>query len=286
MQNNPNSNTSKNYNNDSTPSDIINTIEPININNYYNQNNYSTPTNQLSNQNQFIVNNQIQPLNYNNYLYSNQFIPSDNPVQSEATTQTISQNTTMATSPFNNMSIWSSNSYSESPNQINNQFNNQFIRSLSFPNNNINNTININNNNNNQNMNMIPVPSISNSSFNQSFSSPSQLIFSSPISSSNNQTFSTIVDSAILDSETEGSDNEDENENENEKIVGNDNNINNNLSEDIDYVPSVLNDLLTPQEVKRRNSRSSFNSQNMGFSMSTIKDVYNLIEEDTPFVMD
>lgn len=46
-------------------------------------------------------------------------------------------------------------------------------------------------------------------------------------------------------------------------------------TDDVDYLPGSLTDLLTPQELKRRSSRPSFNS---------IKPL--LVEEETPFVME
>ena len=73
---------------------------------------------------------------------------------------------------------------------------------------------------------------------------------------------------------------------EDENDDGNDPNNLCRESEDVDFVPSSLNDLLTPQELKRRHSRSSFGSQHPLIAMSSVKDPYSLVEEDTPFIMD
>lgn len=328
-------------NNDSSPSDIINTVEPININNYHRTNQqtqhlYMNSNN--NNNNNINGNSQQQILNYNNnnhninnfntnssftnstiqypnniYPYTNnkQFSANQNynynynsgpfdvspssSVQTSSTAPSTFPNSAMANS-YNNTSIWSNINPSTSVNSsgingttLNGNMNMNAIRSISFSNGNSNSTFT------NQPFNMNRAPSNSNSSYNQSFnqssSTSSRMIFS-PISSSNPQTYSAIVDSAILDSEEEEEDDDvvDATNINGEKTRSLNKDALFDVSEGLNFVPSSLNDLLTPQELKRRNSRSSssFSSyqHNPSFSLSTIKGVYNLVEEETPFVMD
>lgn len=292
---------------DSSPSDIINTVEPISINSYYNtsQNlgqlypNNQQPTQNYNNTYSCSFENSSNPSsNYNttnqNSNYSGAFMPPASSVQISSTAPAATQSTTIGTSPFNGISIWSnspSNQFANSVNAINTNVGaitnggnassssaqSQFARSISFSNPNSTSmrlTSSVNTAINNTNFNSMPSnPNSSFShSFNQSFGSPSQLLFTSPISSANTQTYSAIVDSAILDSD-------DDNDENDPKNLGRE-------SEDVDFVPSSLNDLLTPQELKRRLSRSSFGSQHPLITMSSVKDPYSLIEEDTPFIMD
>lgn len=296
-------NNKKTTSSDSSPSDIVNTVEPISINDYYSspQNAYigNNNTNQQNatnyNNNYYSFGNKSNPNSYynlatQNYNYNSSILPSTSAssVQISSTAPAASQTSTMATSPFNGISIWSNSpsnqltNNSNSNSSINNianlsaQAQAQFVRSISFSN-----TSNTNmrlSNSTKTNNNIInSIPSNPNSSFNhsldQSFDSPSQLLFTSPTSSANTQNYSAIVDSAIMDSEDEI---DDENDLSN---LGRE-------SEDVDFVPSSLNDLLTPQELKRRHSRSSFGSQHPLIAMSSVKDPYSLIEEDTPFIMD
>ncbi|ONH73140.1 Zinc finger protein LEE1, partial [Pichia kudriavzevii] len=116
--------------------------------------------------------------------------------------------------------------------------------------------------------NSLNVPSISNTStsnvgYNPLFNSPSELMYS-PTSSSNmilpssnyQNTTNSLIDSEFDDD-----------------------------TEDIDFIPNSLVDLLTPQELHRRKSRASFGSQAQFIGMPSLKEL-TLAEEETTFIMD
>lgn len=204
--------------------------------------------------------------NYNhNYMYNGEYsyeYDSKNttkfistPTSPEASlVPAASSSSTLATSPFNSASIWSATA----PATLNNTNSGQ-IRSLSFSHPASFGKMNT----------FTPIPSANS----VALTSPSQAIFSLPSLSSSASKPGT--EHAVLDSDEDDMNN-----------MTNASSSNGEDAEDVDYIPSSLNDLLTPQELSRRKSRSSFGSQNNAFTLSLMRDTIASIEQDTPFIMD
>lgn len=133
------------------------------------------------------------------------------------------------------------------------------------------------------------------SSFSNSFSSPFDQTSSN--SSFNQPTYSSSVENAIVDTDDETEDliklarfkkimtitPVDEKDNEDEEFDD---------TEDVDFIPSSLNDLLTPQELTRRKARASFGSgtvnidNTMSSLLAAVHPATLAMDDETPFIME
>ena len=284
-----NTNNNNNNNNNNNTNSNTNTTQKITNNKEYQFNPQNSQTfipsiDEYSNNNNINTNNYSYHMNETTLPNSSSSSSNQIPLLSSTLTS-ISYN-----SVPNNTFMWNADNNANTNNNINQLNNNDFIinsnssknlnssplfqnqplRSFSFSN-----TSPINNSNQIYRPNINSQYSNTNQYPNTYQCSPIDLMMMSPSSlsvpTSMNQApqYSSFVNNtnAIIDSDDDNNNNS----------AGNDN-------EDIDYIPSTLQDLLTPQELIRRKSRSSFgsNPNSSGFS----KGQYCIVEEETAFFME
>lgn len=297
----PSNNHNHTYSKSNSPSQSdVNYSEPINVNAQYN-----LTSNQLTYPDQYqYPNTNWQALNmnsnyFNSYNYNNNnnnnnsfTSPASYPIAyNTALTSPIQPSSAaLATSPFSNSLIWANLNGDNNPNITSSptttmaNTNQKTVGSLSFSNSNIPNNMSTS------------VPTSSNSISNPNSSSfcqmynnsSSQMLFASPNLSTQPTTgFNFRPDSISNITATTDTD-DDSIPIDSLAIIDEDNTSSNeNDNEDVDFIPSLLQDLLTPQELIRRKSRSSFGSQhNVILGFSNTRDNYNLVDENVPFIMD